>query len=116
MEVPKLLPVENFIGYGLWVQQQVAPDLDTRTVIRVEPLDDGFRLVLEDGDTFFAQRVVMATGLLGHEHRPAQFEGLAARAGQSFLRAHLLRTLPRQAGSRDRPRPERLQEVGRPAA
>jgi FAD-dependent urate hydroxylase len=76
MDVPKLLPVENFIGYGLWVQQQVAPDLDTRAVIRVEPLDGGFRLVLEDGDTFFAQRVVMAIGLLGHEHRPTQFDGL----------------------------------------
>ena len=32
--------------------------------------------MLEDGDTFFAQRVVMATGLLGHEFRPAQFDGL----------------------------------------
>src|SRR5476651_578458 len=27
MDVPKLLPVENFIEYGLWVQQHVAPDL-----------------------------------------------------------------------------------------
>jgi hypothetical protein len=76
MEIPKLLPVENFIGYGMWFQQQVAPDLDTRAVIRVEALDECFRLVLEDGDTFIAQRVVMATGLLGHEYRPAQFDGL----------------------------------------
>ena len=76
MEVPKLLPVENFVGYGLWFQQHVAPDLDTRAVTRVEAFDGGFRLVLEDGDTFFAQRVVMATGLLGHEVRPAQFDGL----------------------------------------
>lgn len=76
MEVPKLLPVENFIDYGLWVQQRVAPDLDIRAVMRVEALDRGFRLVLEDGDTFFAERVVMATGLLGHEYRPAQFDGL----------------------------------------
>jgi FAD-dependent urate hydroxylase len=76
MDVPKLLPVENFIDYGLWVQQHVAPDLDSRAVRRVEALDGGFRLVLEDGDTFFAQRVVMATGLLGHEFRPAQFDGL----------------------------------------
>jgi hypothetical protein len=76
MEIPKLLPVENFIGYGMWFQHQVAPDLDTRAVIRVEALDDCFRLVLEDGDTFIAQRVVMATGLLGHEYRPAQFDGL----------------------------------------
>ena len=76
MEVPKLLPVEDFIDYGIWFQQQVAPDLDTRVITRVEAGDDGFRLVLEDGDTFFAQRVVMATGLLGHEVRPAQFDGL----------------------------------------
>ena len=32
LEVPKLLPVENFIDYGFWFQQQVAPDLDTRAV------------------------------------------------------------------------------------
>jgi len=76
MDVPKLLPVENFIDYGLWVQQHVAPDLDTRTVRRVEAIDGGFRLMLEDGDMFFAERVVMATGLLGHEFRPAQFDGL----------------------------------------
>jgi hypothetical protein len=76
MEVPKLLPVENFVGYGEWFAKRNAPDLDTRSVRRVEPRDGGFRLVLEDGDTFFAQRVVMAMGLLGHEYRPAQFDGL----------------------------------------
>jgi Pyridine nucleotide-disulphide oxidoreductase len=76
MDVPKLLPVENFVGYGMWFQQRVAPDLDTRKVMRVEGFDGGFRLVLEDGDTVFAQRVVMALGLLGHEFRPAQFDGL----------------------------------------
>ncbi len=76
MAVPKLLPVEDFIDYGLWFQQQVAPDVDTRAVTRVEADNDGFCLMLEDGDTFFAKRVVMATGLLGHEVRPAQFDGL----------------------------------------
>jgi Predicted flavoprotein involved in K+ transport len=76
MEVPKLLPVENFIGYGLWFQHQVAPDLDTRAVTRVTALDGGFRLALADGESFFAKRVVMATGLLNHEVRPAAFDGL----------------------------------------
>ncbi|HZL31072.1 MAG TPA: NAD(P)-binding domain-containing protein, partial [Pseudolabrys sp.] len=76
MDVPKLLPVENFVGYGEWFQKRVAPDLDTRSVRRVEARDGGFRITLEDGDIFFAQRVVMAMGLLGHEYRPAQFDGL----------------------------------------
>ena len=76
MEVPKLLPVENFIDYGLWFQQHVAPDLNTRAVTRVEARESGYRLVLEDGNTFRARRVVMAVGLLGHEYRPAEFDGL----------------------------------------
>jgi hypothetical protein len=42
----------------------------------VEALDDGFHLALDDGESFFAKRVVMATGLLNHEYRPAQFDGL----------------------------------------
>ena len=75
-QIPKLLPLENFIDYGLWFQSQVAPDLDTRRVRRVEACTGGFRLVLEDGDLFIAQRVVIATGLLGHEFRPPQFDGL----------------------------------------
>jgi hypothetical protein len=76
MDVPKLLPVENFVGYGLWFRQRVAPDLDTRSVRRVEARSGGFRLVLEDGEVFFTERVVMAAGLLGHAYRPAQFDGL----------------------------------------
>jgi FAD-dependent urate hydroxylase len=71
-----LLPVEKFVDYGVWFQTRVAPDLDTRPVMRVETIDGGFRLVLEDGDSFFAKRVVMATGLLNHEFRPAEFDGL----------------------------------------
>ncbi len=73
---PDRLPVENFIDYGMWFQQRVAPDLDARAVRQVDARDDGFRLVLDDGESFFAKRVVMATGLLNHEHRPAQFDGL----------------------------------------
>jgi len=74
--IPELLPVENFIAYGTWFQQRVAPDLDSRAVVRIAPRDGGFRLVLEDGANIFAKRVVMATGLRNHEFRPAQFDGL----------------------------------------
>jgi FAD-dependent urate hydroxylase len=76
LPLPELLPVENFIDYGTWFQERVAPDLDTRKVVRVGHRDRGFRIVLDDGENIFARRVVMATGLLHHEHRPAQFDGL----------------------------------------
>jgi FAD-dependent urate hydroxylase len=76
LPLPQLLPVENFIAYGRWFQERVAPDLDSRMVVRVAAFDGGFHLVLEDGETFCAKRVVMATGLLNNEYRPAQFDGL----------------------------------------
>ena len=76
MTIPKLLPVENFVDYGDWFQRQVAPDLDTRAVTRIEGYEGGFQLTLDDGKTVIAHRVVMATGLLQHEYRPPEFDGL----------------------------------------
>jgi hypothetical protein len=76
MAKPKLLPLEDFAAYGLWFQKRVAPDVDRRKIMSVAARDDGFQLMLEDGSAFFARRVVMATGLLGHEYRPPEFEGL----------------------------------------
>jgi hypothetical protein len=71
-----LLPVQTFVDYGCWFQQRVAPDIDSRAVVGVSAADGGFRLALNDGNDFFARRVIVATGLLGHEYRPAQFDGL----------------------------------------
>ena len=76
LAIPKLLPVEQFIDYGRWFQCRVAPDLDPRAVTCIDACEGGFRLALADGDTLVARRVIMATGLLGHEHRPAEFDGL----------------------------------------
>ena len=73
---PDLLPIEKFIDYGVWFQEHAAPNLDTRAVVQVTALDDGFRLVLNDGENICARRVVMATGLRNHEHRPVLFNGL----------------------------------------
>lgn len=70
------VPLEGFITYGQWFQRQVVPDLDRRRVTRLEPTSRGFRLVLEDGESLQAQRVVIATGLASSAYRPAQFEAL----------------------------------------
>ena len=105
---PDLLPVKNFIGYGTWFQERAVPDLDTRAVVEVAALDGGFRLALDDGKNFFARRVVMATGLLDHEHRPAQFDAPAARFGQSFVRTYGFRPLPRSPCRGHRPRTKRM--------
>jgi cation diffusion facilitator CzcD-associated flavoprotein CzcO len=72
------LPLEQFVAYGEWFQRQTVPDLDTRNVIRIEETGRGFCLVLEGGEPVRAQRVVVATGLVNQDFRPAPFVGLPA--------------------------------------
>jgi len=70
------VPLERFIDYGLWVQQQVAPDVDRRLVQAVETAEGGFRLTLADGTAMSARRVVVAAGIALFANRPAIAAGL----------------------------------------
>lgn len=65
------VPLDRFLDYGSWVQQQVAPDVDTRVVERFESNGDGFRLTFVDGDPLRARRVVVAAGIAPFAHRPS---------------------------------------------
>ncbi|MBN9219710.1 MAG: NAD(P)/FAD-dependent oxidoreductase [Mesorhizobium sp.] len=71
------LHLENFVGYGLWIQAQAVPDLDTRWVGRVELANGGFRLALADGDAVTARRVVVAMGLMNQQLIPTVFQGIS---------------------------------------
>jgi FAD-dependent urate hydroxylase len=73
---PDPLPLEDFVRYGVWFQQMALPDLDTRTVARVEPGSRGFWITLDDGQVLNARHVVVATGLANQDFRPAPFRGL----------------------------------------
>src|SRR5229473_2943505 len=70
------VPLDCFIDYGRWFQRQVAPDLDRRKIVQVEPKAKGFRLILETGETVIAGRVVVAAGIGSFAWRPPQFAGL----------------------------------------
>lgn len=70
------IPLDNFIAYGRWFQQQVVPDLDQRQVRRIEAMAKGFRLLMEDDDVLEAQRVIVATGIAPFAYRPAEFMSL----------------------------------------
>jgi len=74
----KLLPLEQFVGYGEWFQAHAVPDIDRRAVRLIEGTDAGFRLTLANGETLAADRVIVATGLNGQEHRPPGFADLPA--------------------------------------
>src|SRR5919201_2071764 len=64
------LTLEEFTDYALWFQRQAVPDVDERLVRSVERADGGFRLELEDGERFEAERVVVAAGLFPFPRRP----------------------------------------------
>ena len=86
----KPVPLEDFVRYGQWFQQQAVPDLDRRTVTSLAADSRGFRVRLRDGEEFHARRVVVATGISPFARRPAQFAGLPALlVSHSFDHAEL---------------------------
>lgn len=72
----KHLSLTNLVAYGEWFQRHAVPDVDARAVRLIDRARNGFRLELADGDTLSADRVVVATGLLNQEYRPAVFQDL----------------------------------------
>lgn len=72
------VPLDRFVGYGLWYQQQVVPDLDRRKVAIVDRNQRGFKVTTEDGELLHARRVVVATGIAPFAFRPPEFSELPA--------------------------------------
>jgi thioredoxin reductase len=70
------LPIEDFIAYGEWFQEQVIPNLDTRHVQKVSHNGSVFDLTLDDGERVQAKSVVLALGIGPFFHRPEQFAGV----------------------------------------
>jgi len=70
------IPLDHFVDYGHWYQSHAVPNLDQRKIARVEPAADGFRLILEVGETVLARRLVVAAGISSFAWRPPEFAGL----------------------------------------
>jgi FAD-dependent urate hydroxylase len=65
------LPLSRFIQYGTWVQQQVADDVDRRTVLHLDGNGGSYNLDLSDGEQLTSRMVVVAAGIADFAHRPA---------------------------------------------
>ncbi|MEU0966606.1 FAD-dependent oxidoreductase [Streptomyces sp. NPDC005917] len=76
-----IIPVETFIGYGEWFQQKLVPELERVRVVSVDRSKAaGFELELDSGELFTARAVVVATGLSGLAHLPAELVKVSADA------------------------------------
>ena len=74
------IPIRDFIDYGLWFQERVAPDLDTRVVASITKTGSEFCVTLGDGEEVIASRVVMAAGLAPFVFIPPVFRDLSRRS------------------------------------
>ncbi|MFD5793159.1 FAD-dependent oxidoreductase [Streptomyces diastatochromogenes] len=73
-----IIPVETFIAYGEWFQEKLLPDLEQVRVVSVDrDKSGGFELKLDSGELFTARAVVVATGLSGLAHLPAELVAAA---------------------------------------
>jgi thioredoxin reductase len=68
--------VEDFCEYGLAFQQRFVANLENKRVTSVERSSAGFSLKLNDGESFAARKVIIATGLSHFEHVPQQLTTL----------------------------------------
>jgi thioredoxin reductase len=70
---PKGVPLtlEDFLDYAAWFQQQAVPDIKDAKLTRLRQTQSGFELKLDNGETAWAKRVIMAVGHLPFRYIPA---------------------------------------------
>lgn len=73
--IERPIPLADFLAYANWFQEHAVPEITRRRVLSLERRDGHFRLELDEGSAH-ARRVVLATGLDGLAHRPAEFAAL----------------------------------------
>ncbi|GAA1961556.1 FAD-dependent oxidoreductase [Catenulispora subtropica] len=71
-------PVETFVDYGRWFQQEAVPDVHETDVVRVDQTGSVFTLELADGGSVRARTVVLAAGFLPFPRIPEALAGLQA--------------------------------------
>lgn len=72
----KPVPLETFHAYGVAFQRRFVPGLEQKDVARIGREAGGFRVELCDGETLFAKRVVVATGITHFAYLPPELSVL----------------------------------------
>lgn len=76
--IPSLAPVplETFVGYGQWFQQQLVPGLEQREIASIRRVDNCFAVTLESGGELRSKSVVVAAGIGSFQKIPSMFAAL----------------------------------------
>jgi hypothetical protein len=74
--ISRPIPLDHFVDYGRWYQENAVPHLDTRRISSVEIAARGFKVIVADGEAFTSRRVVVAGGIGPFATRPVEFDGV----------------------------------------
>ena len=72
------IPLDTFVRYGLWFQDQAVPGLRREEVVSVGRIPGGFQLRLRSGETLRAASVIVASGMSSVAYVPPALSGLPA--------------------------------------
>lgn len=72
------VPLERFVNYGLWFQENAVPGVDPRRITCIEKDSSVFRVSIADGETITSRRVVVASGIAPFAWRPPEFQNLTS--------------------------------------
>ncbi|MEU9169718.1 NAD(P)-binding domain-containing protein [Streptomyces sp. NPDC048420] len=92
------IPIDEMIAYGRWFQERRVPEVERQRVRTVQAADGLFGIVLDSGEEFLAENVVMATGQVPFAHEPPELGGPFPEELVSHTSRH--RDLTRFAGQR----------------
>jgi FAD-dependent urate hydroxylase len=73
------LPLQTFVEYGQWFQQNLVGEIQSVDVVGLKQIDGRFQLSLSDGRSLSARKVVVALGLKGFAQMPPALQGLPER-------------------------------------
>lgn len=73
----EVVPLEQFIRYGEWFAGNLTPGVEPSMVRWIEQRGNGFLVRLDTGEEIEAGSVVVANGLAGFAHVPAQLAAIA---------------------------------------
>lgn len=66
------IPIDEFVSYGRWFQQNEVPELEDEQVARVARVGTGFEIELRSGERFDAGAVVLAVGTAPFAYVPPE--------------------------------------------
>jgi FAD-dependent urate hydroxylase len=72
------LTLEQFLSYGDWFAENLAPQVEQNHIVSVAKSKDGFRLETDTGETLSARRVVVSTGIVPFAYIPPVLKELGS--------------------------------------